>query len=41
VGWANPDRHLGFAYLTNGNIKFVKSFERVGELGELALKACL
>lgn len=41
VGWADPDRGLGFAYLTNGNLGWLNSFSRVGDLADLALKACL
>jgi CubicO group peptidase (beta-lactamase class C family) len=41
VGWADPERRLGVAYLTSGNLSWINSFARVGELGDLALKACL
>lgn len=41
VGWADPDRSLGFAFLTNGNLGWLNSFSRVGDLADLALKACL
>ncbi|MBI4767942.1 MAG: hypothetical protein HY787_25675 [Deltaproteobacteria bacterium] len=36
----NPERRLGFAFRTNGNLIWVNSYYRLGALADLALKAC-
>jgi CubicO group peptidase (beta-lactamase class C family) len=41
VGWADLDYQLGFCYLTNGNLRFVNSFPRTGELSDLVRGSCL